>query len=70
MADCSHLVVFAVKLGVGPADADRLVAAIADLPPGRYLSGTLILKDFQFDNRTIELIEAGSMAEAQASQGN
>ncbi len=31
VADCSHLVVFALKLGMNPADADRLIARTAEV---------------------------------------
>ena len=31
VADASHLVVFAVRKGIGPADADRLVARMAEV---------------------------------------
>lgn len=31
VADCSHLVVFALKLGMNPSDADRLIARTAEV---------------------------------------
>ncbi len=60
VADASHLVVFAVRKGIGPADADRLVARMAEVrqvtkeslePYRQMMLGTLSNppKDFGLD---------------------